>query len=147
MQATGLTKLPEVTPLQQPQLAQLAPQVFRHLLRARCDAREVARRVLRLQVAPALEGAPEPRLDQHQFRLEHELAAADPLPVDKRTYAPQSLPAQDLAPDHPIERTAVGELVGALRHHAGTVHMLARLTALAAFLQPLPDPVLKVLDR
>ena len=61
--------------------------------------------------------------------------------------AEDALAAEDLAPDHPVERAAVEEFVGALRHHAGGVDVLGLLAALFLLLQPLLDPVLEVLDR
>ena len=61
--------------------------------------------------------------------------------------AEQPLAAEDLALDHPIERAAVDELVGALRHHPGGVDVLGLLAGLFLLLQPLLDPVLEVLDR
>src|SRR5262249_51272282 len=56
-------------------------------------------------------------------------------------------PAHDLAADHPVERAAVAQLVGALGHHACPVHVLGREPALPALLELLADPILEILDR
>src|SRR5262249_15277888 len=119
---------------EQAELAQLAAQAFRHVPEAGRGAIEIARRVLRLEIAPALERPERSRLDQHELGLEHQVAAADPLLVDERAYVQEPLSAQDLAANDPIERAAVGELLGALGHHPGAVHVLAREAALLAIL-------------
>src|SRR5262249_31913664 len=67
--------------------------------------------------------------------------------VDERTHVEQALPAGNLAADHPVERAAVDQLIGALGHHAGAMHVLAGKAALLAVLEPLADPLLEVLDR
>ena len=82
-------------------------------------AGEVGRRVRRLQVAPALERAMRPRLDGHDHRLQHEVAAADALAVRERPDRGQALAAGDLAPDDPVERAALAKRLGAARDHAG----------------------------
>src|SRR2546430_17275787 len=75
------------------------------------------------------------------------MAAADALLVDEWAHIEQPLPAHDLAADHPIERAAVAQLLGALGHHARPVHVLGREPAFPALLEFLADPVLEVSDR
>src|SRR5262245_24710926 len=75
------------------------------------------------------------------------MAAADPFLVDEWPHIDEPLPAHDLAADHPIERAAVAQLVGALGHHARPVHVLEREPALAALLELLANPVLEFSDR
>jgi hypothetical protein len=113
---------------------------------ARRDTVEVARRVLGRKITPALERAPRARLDQHELRLQHEMAAADPLLIDERPHVADALAAHDLTADHPVERAPVAQLVGALGRHARPVHVLARKAASPARLELLADPVLEVLD-
>src|SRR5262245_36602421 len=126
---------------QEPELAQLATQRLRHIFGAWRGAVEVARGVFGREIAPALERPPWPRLDQDELGLEHQMAAADAFLVD------EPLPAHDLAADHPVERAAVAQLVGALGHHARSVHVLGREPALPALLELLADPILEILDR
>src|ERR1700681_2850386 len=133
--------------LQQAELSELAPQRLRHVLGARRGAVEIARNILGREIAPALERPPGPRLHQDKLRLQHEVAAADPVLVDKAAHVEEPLATHDRTPDHPVERAAVGELVGALGHHARPVQMLAREAALPAVLEPLADPALEILDR
>src|SRR5262245_24358726 len=132
---------------QEAELAQLATQRLRHVLGTRRRAVEVARGVFDREIAPALERPIRPRLDQDELGLEHQMAAADPFLVDERPHIDQPLPAHDLAADHPVERAAVAQLVGALGHHARPVHVLEREPALPALLELLADPILEVSDR
>src|SRR5262245_63957580 len=132
---------------QQAELAQFATQRLRHVAGARRGAVEIARGVLIREVAPALERAPRPRLDQDELRLERQIAATDSALVDERAHVEERLPAHHLAADHPVERAAVAQLVGALGHHARAMQMLARELALLALRQLLADPALEVLDR
>src|SRR5580700_523610 len=74
-------------------------------------------------------------------------AAPDAVLVAKRPDGADALPAHDFSADYPIERAAVGELVGALGHHAGAVDVLGLFAALALVLELLLDPVLEILDR
>src|SRR5262245_22675063 len=74
------------------------------------------------------------------------MAAADPFLVDERPHIDEPLPAHDLAADHPVERAAVAQLLGALGHHARPVHVLEREPALPALLEVLADPVLEIFD-
>src|SRR5439155_22733292 len=103
------------------------------------------RGVAGLEIAPALEGTPGPRLDQHDLGLKHQAAAADAALVDERTHGQKPLPAHHLPADYPIERAAVGELLGALRHHASGVDVLGLLAAGAATF--FADPGLEILHR
>jgi hypothetical protein len=47
----------------------------------RAGAIEVARRILRVKIAPAMERPVEPRLDQHRLAIERDMAAADAILV------------------------------------------------------------------
>src|SRR3984957_635126 len=132
---------------QQAEIAQLPPQRFGHHLGSGRGAIEVARRVLRGQVAPTLEGAPGARLDQGQLRFERQAAATDALLVAEGTHREDPLPARDLAADDPIERAAIRELGGALGNHAGRMQMLAAEAAPLALLEPRANPVLQILHR
>src|SRR4029077_11882938 len=125
---------------------QLPAQLLRHGGGARRRLVEVARGGLRVEGAPAPGSAERARRHQHHFGIEHDAAAADTVLVAKRPDGADALPAHDLAADHPIERTAVGEFVGALGHHAGAVDVLGLFAALALVLELLLDPVLEVAD-
>src|SRR5262245_63383183 len=85
--------------LQQAQVGQLAPQYLRHFCRAGRGALEVARRIGHREVAPALEGAVRPRLDQHELAVEHEAAAPDAVAVDEGTHGQDLFQAHDGAAD------------------------------------------------
>jgi hypothetical protein len=108
---------------------------------------EIARRILRVEVAPALERPVRARLDQDHRRLEHEVAAPDPLPVRERPHRDERLPAGELALDDPVERAAVDELVHALRHHAGGVRLLVGAPEPPVMRAVLLDPLLEIGDR
>src|ERR1700731_3396706 len=131
----------------QAEFAQLPAQFFRHRGRAGRRFVEIARRVLHVEVAPALKGTERARRHQHDLGIEHDAAAADAVLVAKRPDGADALAAHDLAADHPIERAAVGELIGTLGHHAGAVDVLGLFAALALVLELLLDPVLEILDR
>src|SRR5580704_2569059 len=131
----------------QAEFAQLAAQLLGHRRCARCRLVKVARGVLHVEVAPALEGAERARRHQHDFGIEHDTAAPDAVLVAKRPDGADALAAHDLAADHPIERAAVGELVGALGHHAGAMDMLRLFAAFALVLELLLDPVLEIANR
>src|SRR5262249_60644069 len=66
---------------------------------------------------------------------------------EERPTIDEPVPAHDLAADHPVERAAVAQLVGALGHHARPVHVLGREPALPALLELLADPILEFSDR
>src|ERR1043166_8586013 len=137
----------QATRSQQPQPAQLAAQSLGHFAGAGRGAVEVLGRVLDGEIAPALERAVQPRLREHQLAVEHQAAAADAVLVDERQHGDDALAAQDLAADHPIERAARAQLVGALRHHARGVDVLGWLPALLLLGELLADPVAQVFDR
>src|SRR5262245_33451847 len=107
------------------------------------SALEVARRILGIEIAPALEGAERPRLHQHQLAVEDEAASSDAVLVDEGTDVEHAFAAHDRAADDPEQRPAVDQLIHPLRHHAGGVDVLALLLAM----QLLGDPVLQFLDR
>src|SRR6185503_7285252 len=107
---------------------------------------EIARGILALEIAPALEGGTRARLDQHQFAVEHQLAALDAVFAGGRAQGQNALAAGDLSADHPIKRAA-GEVLGALGLHAGGVDVLGLLPAPLFLAQLLLDPVFQVGDR
>ena len=115
--------------LEQPEFAQFAAQRLRHVRRAARDPVEIGRRVLVLEIAPALERAIGPRPHRHAFRIEHQPAAADAVLVDERANIEDALAAKDFAADHPIDRAAAEDFLGALGHHAGGVEALGLLDA------------------
>ena len=132
---------------QQTEFAQLTPQRLRHIFSPGRGAIEIARTILDLQIAPPLKRAARARLDQNRLRLEHQVAAPNPIPVRERAHIDDALPAHDLTADHPIKRSAVAQLGGAFGDHAGPVHVLAREAAFTALLELLLDPILEVADR
>ena len=142
--------------LQQTEAPQFAPQIFRHVAGARCDAIEVARGVVRGEVAPPLKRPEGPRLDRDGLAIKHDVAAADALFVDERPDIEDPLPAHDLSAYHPVKRAAADDFGRTLRHHAGRMIALAQMGArlaraglsgaLAAALELFLDPVLKVAD-
>src|SRR5262249_16298952 len=99
------------------------------------------------QKGPPRNPPPRPRLDQDELGLEPQWAAADAFLVDEWPHIDEPLPAHDLAADHPVERAAVAQLVGALGHHARPVHVLEREPALPALFELLADPILEFSDR
>lgn len=133
--------------LEQPEIAQLPPQRFRHDLGSRRSAVEVAWDVFGFEIAPALKRPPRPRVHQHEFRLKHQLTTSDTGFVDVRAHVDKRLPAHHSPSDHPIKRAAISKFIGALGHHARSVHMLALKAALPAFALFLADPILEILDR
>src|SRR5205085_1856855 len=110
--------------LKQAKLPQLAPQRLRQIGRAAPDTVEVGWRILWVEIAPTLERAIGPGPHRHAFRIEHQFAAADAVLVDERADIEDALAAQDFALDHPVDRAAVGDFLGALGHHARGVKAL-----------------------
>src|SRR6185437_8959449 len=127
----------------QPQLPQLPPHLLRHAGSARGGAGEIARRLLVLEIAPALERGARPRLDQLHLAIQHDLAAADAVLAGDRADIENFLAAGDLALDYPIERAAIGEFLGTLGQHAGRMDALRLLPALLSLLQLELDPFLE----
>src|SRR5262245_45208561 len=89
--------------LQQAQAAQLAPQIFRHVAGTRRGAVKIARRIIRGEVAPALECTVGARLDRHRLTIKHDVAAADAVIVEEWADVEDPLAAHDLAANHPIK--------------------------------------------
>src|SRR6185437_7870399 len=133
--------------LQQAQFAQFAPHLLGHFGRAGGRARQVARGLLGLKIAPPLEGRARARLDQHQFAVEHNLTAPDAVLAGGRPDVENTLAAGDLAADHPIKRAAVAEFIRAFRYHAGSMDVLGLLSAFFLFLELLLDPFFEIRDR
>jgi hypothetical protein len=133
--------------LQKAELAQFPPQRFRHGLRPWRYPIEVARTIFVGKVTPALERSPRTRLDQHEFRLEHQLAATNSPLVDKRPHVQESLPTRHFPPDHPIERTAIAEFVRTSGYHARAVDVLAGQSAPFALFESAAYPILQLFDR
>src|SRR6516162_6832070 len=71
-------------------------------------------------------------------------AGSRPSTCTGRAWCP-SAPTSCATADHPVERAAVAQLVGALGHHARPVHVLGREPALPALLELLADPFLEIL--
>ena len=80
------------------------------------------------------------------LRIEHQMAAADAFVVGKGTDFGDQLAALDIALDHPIERTAVGNLGATRRHHAGCVPVFGRLTGTAPLVEAEGNPLFEILD-
>ena len=108
---------------------------------------QVARRVLRPQVAPALEGAARLRQRAHQPRVEPDRAAGDAVGAEARLEAEQPLAGEHAAADHPVERAAVDELGLALRPHPGDVEGEGRRAGGARLGEARGLPLGEVLDR
>jgi len=145
--ACGLRRHVTTPASQESKLPELATERFRHVPGTGRGPVEVARDVLVPEIAPALERAPGSRLDQNELRLQHQMAAADAALVHEWPHVEEPLPTHHLAADHPIERAAVAQLVGAFGHHPCLVHVLARKPALFTILEFLADPVVEVFDR
>src|ERR1700682_1615673 len=79
---------------------------------------EIERRVLGLQVAPALERAARLRRGRDQRLLQQDLATTLRA-LAHRLDRCDALADQDHALEHPVERAAVQQLAGALRRLAG----------------------------
>src|SRR5215203_7305717 len=126
---------------------ELAPERLRHRREVAGGAAEVARGVLGVEVAPALERPARPRLDGDHHRLYDEAAAPDAVAVGERPDRGEPLPAGDLALDHPVEGAAVDDRVEALRHHAGGVGLLVGTAEAPVVGAVLLDPILEVADR
>ena len=80
--------------LEQPELAQLTAQRLGHVGRAARDAAQIGRRILGIEIAPALECAIRPRPHRHAFGIEHQPAAADAVLIDERADVEDALPAE-----------------------------------------------------
>src|SRR6476619_6149878 len=145
--ACGLRRHVTTPASQESKLPELATERFRHVPGTGRGPVEVARDVLVPEIAPALERAPGSRLDQNELRLQHQMATADSALVHEWPHIEEPLPTHHLAADHPVERTAVAQLVGAFGHHPRLVHMLARKPALFTIPEFLADPVVEVFDR
>src|SRR5215217_2593075 len=126
---------------------ELAPERLRHRREVAGGAAEVARGVLGVEVAPALERPARPRLDRDHHRLDDQAAAPDAVAVGERPDRGEPLPAGDLALDHPVERAAVDDRVEALRHHAGGMGLLVGPAEAPVMGAVLLDPILEVADR
>ncbi len=70
------------------------------------------------QIAPALEGAAGAGGDRHDLVIQLQRAAAHAGGIDEILEADQPLPDGNLALDHPVERAAVQDFVGAAWPHA-----------------------------
>src|SRR5665647_222412 len=138
---------PVMTRLQQPQLAQFAPHLLGHLRGAGGCARQIARRLLGFEIAPALERRTRPRLDQLAFAVEHDLTAPDAVLAGGLADIENAFAAGDLALDDPEQRTTVLQLLGPFGQHARRVDVFGLLAAFLLFLQLLLDPVLEIGDR
>src|SRR3954462_15601041 len=132
---------------QEPKRPEFAAERFRHVAGTGRSAVEIPGNVIVPEIAPALERAPGPRLDQNELRLQHQMAAADSALVHEGPHIEEPLPTHHLAADHPIERAAVAQLVGAFGHHPRLVHVLARKPALFAIPEFLANPVVELFDR
>ena len=65
-------------PSDQPEVAQFAPERFRHGDEGGMAAAGIGRRGMGFEVTPALERPARSGLDGHDLRLEHQVAATDP---------------------------------------------------------------------
>src|SRR5215207_7789670 len=126
---------------------ELAPERLGHHGEVAGAAGKVARGVLLVQIAPALERPAGPRLDRDDNRLEHEMAAPDAVAVGERADGEEPLPAGDLALDDPVERAAVDDRLHPPRHHAGGVGLLVGAAEAAEMRPVLLDPLLEIADR
>src|SRR5438094_711053 len=98
--------------LKQAQPLQLVGHFLGHV--AGVALRKVGRRVLRLEVAPALEGAAGARRSPDDRALDLDLAVlAGLFLVEILVEADQLLAAADDAAHHPVERAAAQQLLGA----------------------------------
>src|ERR1700730_7911913 len=131
----------------QTELAKLPAHLFRHQGRALCHLIQIARSVLRGEVAPALKGTVGPWCNEDYFGIEHQRAASDALFVNEGPHRKDALAAHDFAADHPIERAAVDKFVRALGHHARGVDALRLFAVLPFLLELFLDPVLEIADR
>src|SRR3954471_2706172 len=145
--ACGLRRHVTTAASQEPKLPEFATKGFRHVPGTGRGPVEVTRDVIVPEIAPALKRAPGSRLDKNELRLQHQMAAADAALVHERPHIEEPLPTHHLAADHPIERAAVAQLVGAFGHHPRLVHVLARKPALLAIPEFLANPVLELFDR
>jgi hypothetical protein len=121
-------------------------QVRREFCEAGAGVAEIARRILRLQIPPALKGAPRLPFGRHRFRIEHKPAAPDAVLVAERPHVEQFLPHLHVAADDPVERAAAQNFLHPLRDHARGVKMLRLSAGAAGGAQALLDPVLEILD-
>src|SRR5581483_61510 len=105
----------------------------------------IGRRVGGIEIAPALErgaGAPQHRhqllvIDQGAMRFAFVAGGAD---------VEQCLPRRDLALDHPVERTAIQQFLGALGRLAGEMDKFGLLALLFLFRELALLPVAQFLE-
>src|SRR5690606_29944168 len=111
----------------QPEFAQFTHHRRRQIIVARPPEEPVGRRRLGVEVAPALKRFPGDNLGRHDLPVELDEAGGTPLLIDPALEAENALARPDLAADHPEQRSAVEQLLAALRGVSG-VDEAARLT-------------------
>src|SRR5665213_822616 len=132
---------------EQSQLAQFAPHLFRHLGSAGGRARQIARRLFVYEIAPALKGRARARLDQNALAIEHDLTAPDTVFACGGSDIENTFAAGYLAADHPEQRAAIDQLLGALGQHARGVDVFGLLTAFLFLFELERNPFLEIGDR
>ena len=108
-------------PIDEAKLAQILAHGARHLVSPLVEALDVRRRVDRIEIAPALEGAARMRPRGDKLRIEHDAATGGAVVLHVGPDIEHALPHEHEALDHPIERAAVEHLVAPARRLQGAV--------------------------
>ena len=105
---------------QQSQFCELPAHVFWHIFQLLGPA-QVGWSVGGVEVALALKRTARLRADRDDFRLKVDPAAVDAIIAGHRDQVRDRLAAQNHPADHPVERTAVQQLIPAFGKHPGGV--------------------------
>ena len=84
--------------IDQAKLAQILAHALRHVVRHPSSTSEIGRRVGRLEIAPALEGAPGCARVTHQLRIEHDAATGHAVILDVGPEIEHALAHQHVSP-------------------------------------------------
>src|SRR5688572_16899306 len=137
----------EEGPSEQAELGELLPELGWHRHDAGGAALQVPGRLVGVEIAPALEGAPRGGSDRHQLILEDQQAAGGAVVLGALGDIGERLAHLDEALDHPVERAAIEQLVAALGCLEGAMKEAWLLLAgLAPRLEALGLPAREVLD-
>lgn len=135
----------EIRPSDQAEFHQLAAHIFRHIFISGMRG-NIARRFIGLQITPTLKRTLRLHLRHDKLGTQHDIAPLDPSPIRELFNIENLLPHLDHALDHPIEGSAVKNLLLARRRHAGRMDDPFRISGGAYLFQSEIDTRLQILD-